>query len=49
MANHRIIFDSYWTNNLRGVAFTKYNYIENAHNSSNICQINMEDNKINYT
>ena len=30
MTNHRIKYDSYWTNNLRGVMFTKYNYIENA-------------------
>ena len=28
MTNHRIIYDSYWTNNLRGVVLTKYNYIE---------------------
>ena len=32
MTNHHIIlvYVNYWTNNLIGVAFIKYNYIENA-------------------
>jgi len=40
MTDHRIIYDGYWTNNLRGVAFTKYNMIRlRSHNSYKNCQI----------
>jgi hypothetical protein len=46
-------YESCRTHNLRGVVFTKYNYIENAwksksHNPHKNCRINWWDDMINY-
>jgi len=30
MTNHHINYESYWTEELRGVAFANCNYVENA-------------------